>query len=37
MLQALEFDKLAPETYIVIGNCFSLQKEHETALKFFKR
>lgn len=35
--QVLEFDKLAPESWIVVGNCFSLQKEHETALKFFRR
>lgn len=35
--QVLELDKLAPESWIVLGNCFSLQKEHETALKFFKR
>lgn len=30
-------DRLAPETWCVLGNCFSLQKEHETALKFFQR
>lgn len=35
--QLVDFDKLAPETWIVVGNCFSLQKEHETALKFFRR
>ena len=27
----------APETWCVVGNCYSLQKEHETALKFFQR
>ena len=27
-----EFDKHAPEVWCVVGNCFSLQKEHETAL-----
>jgi anaphase-promoting complex subunit 3 len=32
-----ELDRLAPQTWCVIGNCFSLQKEHETALKFFRR
>ena len=32
-----EFDKHAPEVWCVVGNCFSLQKEHETALKFFQR
>jgi len=32
-----EIDRWAPETWCVLGNCFSLQKEHETALKFFQR
>ena len=31
------FDRLSPETWVVVGNCFSLQKEHETAILFFKR
>ena len=30
-------DKRAPQTWFVVGNCFSLHKEHETALKFFQR
>jgi anaphase-promoting complex subunit 3 len=30
-------NKKRPETWIVLGNCFSLQKEHEHAIKFFKR
>lgn len=30
-------DKLSPVTWCVLGNCFSLQKEHETAIKFFER
>jgi len=30
-------DRLAPQTWCVLGNCFSLQKEHELALKFFQR
>ncbi|XP_017043176.1 cell division cycle protein 27 homolog [Drosophila ficusphila] len=30
-------DKTSPVTWCVSGNCFSLQKEHETAIKFFKR
>jgi len=34
---ALEMSLYAPETWCVVGNCFSLQKEHETALKFFSR
>lgn len=28
---------LSCEVWCAIGNCFSRQKEHETALKFFKR
>ena len=35
--QVQELDRLAPQTWCVLGNCFSLQKEHETALKFFQR
>ena len=31
------FDKFAPETWCVAGNCFSLQMEHETAVTFLKR
>jgi tetratricopeptide (TPR) repeat protein len=34
---ALEKSLFAPETWCVVGNCYSLQKEHETALKFFNR
>lgn len=30
-------DKTSPITWCVAGNCFSLHKEHETAIKFFKR
>jgi anaphase-promoting complex subunit 3 len=32
-----EIDKLSPQTLCAIGNCFSLQKDHESALKFFER
>jgi len=32
-----DFDKMAPESWCVVGNCFSLQKEHETSLAFFRR
>lgn len=32
-----QLDDLAAETWCVVGNCFSLQKEHESALAFFKR
>ena len=35
--EALEQSYFAAETWIVFGNCYSLQKEHETALKFFNR
>jgi len=35
--QAVDFDRLSPEAWCVVGNCFSLQKEHETALVFFGR
>lgn len=30
-------DKKSPITWCVSGNCFSLHKEHETAIKFFER
>lgn len=33
----IDFDKSAPETWCVAGNCFSLQKEHEISIKFLKR
>lgn len=32
-----ETAKNAPQTWCVAGNCFSLQKEHETAIKFLSR
>eukprot|EP01041_Mallomonas_annulata_P007385 gene7385-15078_t len=35
--QVVEIDKFSPEAWCVVGNCFSLQREHETALKFFGR
>ena len=35
--RAVDFDRLAPEAWCIVGNCFSLQKEHETALVFFGR
>ena len=34
---ALEKSLFAPETWCAVGNCYSLQKEHETALRFFNR
>ena len=30
-------DRLSPQTWCAVGNCFSLQKEHQTALRFFNR
>jgi len=33
----LEKSTFAFETWIAVGNCFSLQKEHENSLKFFNR
>ena len=30
-------DKLSPVTWCAAGNCFSHQKEHENAIKFFQR
>lgn len=33
----VEFDKLSPEAWCVTGNCFSLQKEHDVAIRFFQR
>lgn len=30
-------DRLSPEAWCVVGNCFSLQKEHDQAVKFFER
>jgi hypothetical protein len=35
--ELIEFDKLVPESWCVVGNCFSLLKEHESAVKFFQR
>ena len=30
-------DKMSAQSWCVAGNCFSLQKEHENAIKFFQR
>lgn len=35
--RVVELNKLSPECWCVVGNCLSLQKEHETALTFFQR
>merc|ERR1712137_1213290 len=33
----LEWDRLRPEVWCVVGNCFSLQREHEQAVRSFRR
>ncbi|EDO43788.1 predicted protein, partial [Nematostella vectensis] len=33
----VEVDRSSPEAWCATGNCFSLQKEHDTAIKFFQR
>ena len=35
--RVLDFEPCSPYACCVVGNCFSLQKEHDTALKFFQR
>jgi anaphase-promoting complex subunit 3 len=35
--RVVDWDRTAPESWCVVGNCFSLQKDHETALVFFGR
>ena len=35
--RAVELDRTSVYACCVVGNCFSLQKEHDTALKFFQR
>lgn len=35
--ELMAIDRFSPEAWCVLGNCFSLQKEHETALQFFQR
>ncbi|XP_054168352.1 cell division cycle protein 27 homolog [Oppia nitens] len=32
-----DYDKDSAQTWCVAGNCFSLQKEHETSIKFLQR
>lgn len=32
-----EFDRLSPYSWVVVGNCFSLQRDHEAAIKLFRR
>jgi len=33
----LDWDRSRPQVWCVIGNCFSLQLEHEQAIRFFRR
>nr|VZI34871.1 unnamed protein product [Spirometra erinaceieuropaei] len=33
----LNLDRNAPEPWLAAGNCFSLQREHEVAVRFFRR
>lgn len=35
--KALERSIYAPETWVTLGNVFSMQKEHDVAIKFFSR
>lgn len=35
--QVVEVDRTCPEAWCVVGNCFSLQREPEAAIKFFQR
>ncbi|KAL6078765.1 cell division cycle protein 27 [Balamuthia mandrillaris] len=35
--QLTELDRMAPQSWCAVGNCFSLQNEHRTAIKFFHR
>ncbi|ESQ48300.1 hypothetical protein EUTSA_v10021943mg [Eutrema salsugineum] len=35
--ELISVDRLSPETWCALGNCYSLRKDHETALKMFQR
>ncbi len=35
--QLADIDKLSPQCWCVVGNCFSLQREPDAAIKFFQR
>ena len=35
--KALKYSKLESDSWVVMGNCYSRQKEHENAIKCFKR
>lgn len=34
---AVADNRLCPQAWCVVGNCFSLQRDHDTAIKFFNR
>ena len=34
---ATELERRSPQAWCCVGNCFSLQREHEAALRFFQR
>ena len=36
-LSSIEKNPFAPEAWVAIGNCYSQQREHDTALQFFNR
>ncbi|XP_065052437.1 cell division cycle protein 27 homolog isoform X2 [Rhopilema esculentum] len=36
-LDLVELDRSSPEAWCAMGNCFSLQKEHDSAIKFLQR
>lgn len=35
--ELVDVDRLSAAAWCAVGNCFSLQKEHDTALQFFQR
>ncbi|KAG7582171.1 Tetratricopeptide-like helical domain superfamily [Arabidopsis suecica] len=35
--ELISVDRLSPETWCAVGNCYSLRKDHDTALKMFQR
>jgi anaphase-promoting complex subunit 3 len=35
--EAISLDRHSPVSWCIMGNCFSLEKEHERALRFFQR
>lgn len=35
--ELVEQDRMSPAAWCASGNCFSLQKEHDAAIKFFQR